>query len=73
MNWSHLDGDRLAVHPPALPDPRNPHDLDWAFCLSPPNTVCRCYESSDEEIWSVHNASNATGGGRPKLFALGER
>jgi hypothetical protein len=65
--WSHIDGDRLLVNESPS------HSLTTEFCLSPPGIVCRCYQSSDEEIWSVIqlNSTDTQTNKTKLLLALG--
>ena len=51
--WSHTDGGRLMANATLPASRAAPPNLGFAYCLSPPGIVCQCYQSSDEEIWSV--------------------
>jgi hypothetical protein len=67
--WSHIDANRLLVNESHSKN----HSLETEFCLSPPGIVCRCYQSSDEEIWSVLelNSTDKRSNKTKLLIALG--
>ena len=44
--WSFNHGSRLYVNGTAS-------TIETGYCLNPPAIVCHCYESSDEEIWTI--------------------